>query len=56
MDNANPGRTTEINPQVLKDAENRFLDKIIDADGNILDEAVEAAKREVTLTTDLSGF
>ena len=56
LDNANPGRTTEINPQVLKDAENRFLDKIIDADGNILDEAVEAAKREVTLTTDLSGF
>ena len=56
LENANPGRTTDINPQVLKDAENRFLNQILDADGNILDEAVEAAKREATLTTDLRGF
>ena len=56
LDNANFGRTTTIDPTVLRDAENRFLNQIIDAEGNILDEAVEAAKREVTLTTDLRGF
>ncbi len=56
LDNANPGRTTDIDPSVLRDAENRFLDKIIDADGNIIDDFVEAAKREATLTTDLRGF
>ena len=56
LESANPGQAIEINPQVLRDAENRFLNEIIDADGNILDEAVNFAKREVTLTQDLSGF
>ncbi len=56
LDAASPGKTIEINPQTLRDAENRFLSQIIDADGNILDSAVEFAKREATLTTDLQGF
>tara|TARA_R100001530_G_scaffold28100_2_gene22311 strand:+ start:1081 stop:4866 length:3786 start_codon:yes stop_codon:yes gene_type:complete len=56
MDSANKGQYTEITPQVLKDGENRFLQQITDADGNILDDAVEFAKREATLTTDLTGF
>ena len=52
----NLGRTTEINPGILRDAENRFLNQIVDADGNILDDAVMFAKKEATLTTDLTGF
>ncbi len=56
LDNANPGRTTDIDPKVLRDAENRFLDQILDADGNIIDDFVLAAKKEATLTTDLRGF
>ena len=56
LDAASPGKTIEINPTVLRDAENRFLNQIIDADGNILDDSVMFAKREATLTTDLTGF
>ena len=56
MDMFNTGQYTEITPQLLKEGENRFLSKITDADGNILDDAVEFAKREATLTTDLTGF
>ncbi len=56
MDMFNKGQYTEITPQLLKESENRFLQQITDADGNILDTAVEFAKREATLTTDLTGF
>ena len=56
LEAANPGQSIDIDASVLKDAENRFLSEIIDPDGNILDSAVEFAKREVTLTTDLQGF
>jgi hypothetical protein len=50
------GRWIELDPPTLRDAETRFLNKITDADGNILDKSVEFAKGEVTLTTDLTGF
>ena len=56
LQNGNLGRTTEINPSILKEAEDRFLGQIIDADGNIVDDAVMFAKKEATLTTDLTGF
>ena len=56
LENGNLGRTTEINPTILREAENRFLGEILDADGNILDDAVMFAKKEATLTTDLTGF
>ncbi len=56
MELFNKGEYTEITPQLLKEGENRFLQQITDADGNILDDAVEFAKREATLTTDLTGF
>ena len=56
LDAHNKGAFTEITPDLLKDAENRFLGEIIDAEGNILDSATEFAKREATLTTDLTGF
>ncbi len=56
LESANPGVYTDINPRILKDAENRFLGKIMDKNGNILDEATKYAKKEVTLTQDLTGF
>ena len=56
LDGANPGQSIDIDASVLKNAEDRFLNEITDADGNILDTNVEFAKREATLTTDLTGF
>ena len=56
LESANPGAYTEIDPRTLKDAEERFLGEIMDKDGNILDSATEFAKREATLTQDLTGF
>tara|TARA_R100000781_G_scaffold8752_3_gene7741 strand:+ start:2737 stop:6495 length:3759 start_codon:yes stop_codon:yes gene_type:complete len=50
------GRWIDIDPKTLRNAEDRFLSRITDADGNILDQSVEYAKREATLTTDLTGF
>lgn len=52
----NKGNTTVIDPALLKQAEDRFLGQIMDADGNITDAATLYAKKEATLTTDLSGF
>ena len=56
MDLYNSGKVTEITPQLLKEYENRFYGQIMDADGNIVDDAALFAKKEVTLTTDLNGF
>ena len=59
MDQHKVGNVTEITPELLKDAENHFLSKLLDKDGNInvgADEFLEAAAKEATLTTDLSGF
>ena len=52
----NKGEITEITPQLLKESEDRFLGEILDADGNITDAATLFAKKEATLTTDLTGF
>jgi hypothetical protein len=56
MDLYNAGKVTEITPQLLKEYENRFYGQIMDADGNIVDDATLYAKREATLTNDLTGF
>ena len=59
MENNKVGSVTEINPQVLKEAEDSFLNKLLDADGNVrpdIDAYLEAGAKEATLTTDLSGF
>ena len=61
LENVNKGKFTEIDANVLKDGENRFLSQILDAEGNInidskIGQNVEFAKREATLTTELSGF
>ena len=56
MDQFNKGNITDITPDLLKNAEDRFLSQIMDADGNITDAATIFAKKEATLTTDLTGF
>jgi len=56
MDLMSSGKVTEITPDLMKNAEDRFLAKILDADGNITDKATIFAKQEATLTTDLEGF
>ena len=50
------GKITDITPELLKDAENRFYGELTDIDGNITDDATIFAKKEVTLTQDLKGF
>ena len=50
------GLDYEVTPDMLKNAENRFLSTIMDQDGNITDAATLYAKKEATLTTDLTGF
>jgi len=56
LDMASKGDVTEITPAILKRAEDKFYSQILDADGNIVDDAVKFAKREATLTQDLEGF
>lgn len=56
MDQFDAGEITEITPDLLKNAENKFYSTITDPDGNITDAATLYAKKEATLTTDLEGF
>ena len=56
MDAVDAGDVVEITPNLLKEYENRFLGQIMDRDGNITDAATLYAKKEATLTTDLTGF
>ena len=46
----------EITPQLIKDYEDFFYRDIFDANGNIIEEATKFARKEVTLTQDLTGF
>jgi len=56
MDQLNKGNVTEITPDLLKNAQDKFYTQITDADGNITEAATIFAKKEATLTTDLTGF
>ena len=56
MEQMNRGNITEITPDLLKNAQDRFYSQITDADGNISEAATLFAKKEATLTTDLTGF
>ena len=56
MNQVDVGEITEITPELLKNAENKFYSSITDPDGNITDAATLYAKKEATLTTDLEGF
>ncbi len=49
-------KTPEITPQLLRAYEDDFYGQIFDGDGNILDEATKFARKEVTLTQELTGF
>ena len=56
MEQLNKGNITDITPDLLKNAQDRFYSQITDADGNITEAATIFAKQEATLTTDLTGF
>ena len=47
---------TEITPDLIKVFEEDFYRQIFDADGNIIDAATKFARKEVTLTQELTGF
>ena len=46
----------EITPEVMKAYEDDFYSQVFDGQGNIVDEATKFARREVTLTQELTGF
>jgi hypothetical protein len=50
------GKTPEITRELMQAYEQDFYGQIWDANGDITDEAVNFAKREVTLTQPLTGF
>ena len=50
------GRMPKITREVMQAYEQDFYDSIWNADGTIRDEAVRWARKEVTLTTPMSGF
>ena len=45
-----------INKELMKAYEDDFYSQIFDANGNIIDEATQFARKEVTLTQELTGF
>jgi len=47
---------TEIEPELIKLYEEDFYNQIFDGNGNIIDEATKFARKEVTLTQELTGF
>ena len=46
----------EITPELLKAYEDDFYSQVFDSQGNIIDEATKFARKEVTLTQELTGF
>ena len=46
----------EITPELMRAYEDDFYSQVFDAQGNIIDEATEFARKEVTLTQELGGF
>ena len=47
---------TEVTPELIKFYEDDFYRQIFDGNGNIIDEATKFARKEVTLTQELTGF
>ena len=56
LDLQGQGKMPEITPEVLRAYDDKFYSSIFDANGNIKDAATEFARKEVTLTQDLTGF
>ena len=50
------GKVPDITPKVLRKYEDDFYAEIFDANGDIIDEATKFARKEVTLTQELTGF
>ena len=50
------GKTPEITRELMSAYEQDFYEQIFDTDGNIIDEATKFARKEVTLTNELTGF
>ena len=46
----------KITPELMKAYEDDFYAQVFDANGNIVDEATKFARKEVTLTQELTGF
>ena len=46
----------EITPQLMRAYQDDFFSQVFDANGNIIDEAAEFARKEVTLTQPLTGL
>ena len=46
----------EITPEVMRAYQDDFYAQVFDANGNIVDEATKFARKEVTLTQDITGF
>ena len=53
---ASGGKTPQITRELMSAYEQDFYEQIFDGDGNILDEATKFARKEVTLTQELTGF
>ena len=56
LDEVNTGQYTNIDAQTLRNYEDQFTDSVFDSEGNLVDEAAMFAKKEATLTNDLTGF
>ena len=50
------GEYGNVTPDMVAKAESDFVDSIFDAEGGLKDEYIKGAKREATLTQDLTGF
>jgi len=48
--------SVDISPELIKYYEDDFYSEIFDGNGDILDKATQYARKEVTLTKELSGF
>ena len=46
----------EITPEVMRAYQDDFYAQVFDPNGNIVDEATKFARKEVTLTQDITGF
>ena len=49
-------KTPKITKDLMRAYEDDFYSQVFDAQGNIIDEATKFARREVTLTQELTGF
>ncbi len=57
LDSRAAGAMGDVNPSVMRKYENDFYREIFDpTDGSVSDNFLEAAKKEATLTNDISGF